>query len=64
MFEFEKLIEGIYRVYSVIHGSYIGVVTGRPGEWHGETKKGRMLPGKYKTRKDAAQALCGAASLI
>lgn len=35
---------------------YIGVVSGKSGDWRAETKRG-MLADRYKTRELAARAL-------
>ena len=53
-FAFERLQEGMFRVKNGV--GYIGVVSGRSGDWRAETKHG-MLADRFKTRKKAAQAL-------
>lgn len=53
-FTFERLQEGMFRVKNGM--GYIGVVSGRSGDWRAETKRG-MLAERFETRKKAAQAL-------
>lgn len=53
-FTFERLQEGMFRVKNRV--GYIGVVSGRPGDWRAETK-GDMLAEHFRTRDEAAQAL-------
>lgn len=53
-FTFERLQEGLFRVKNGV--GYIGVVSGRSGDWRAETKSG-MLAERFETRKKAALAL-------
>ena len=53
-FTFERLQEGMFRVKNSV--GYIGVVSGRSGDWRAETKHG-MLAERFQSRNKAAQAL-------
>jgi hypothetical protein len=53
-YQFERLQDGMFRVKNA--AGYIGVVSGKSGDWRAETKRG-MLADRFKTRELAAHAL-------
>jgi hypothetical protein len=57
MFDFEKEGDGRYVVYLSRPRTRLGMVLGKPEHWIAETPRGFQLPGAFRTRKEAANAL-------
>jgi hypothetical protein len=55
-YQFERIQQGMYRVKTAV--GYIGVVSGKSGDWRAETKRS-PLPDRFKSRRLAAHALNG-----